>query len=170
MFAEGGGGRPGDTDTTAVAQLDVPTFRLVAELSGQVPLVAIVSGYCFAGNAALAGACDVIIATPDARLGMGGPAMIEGGGLGVVAPDDVGPMSVQVPNGVVDVLVADEAAAVSAARRYLSYFGADPATRGIRDARHADQRRLRHLIPENRVRSYDVRPVVATPVRYRQRA
>jgi acetyl-CoA carboxylase carboxyltransferase component len=162
MFAEGGGGRPGDTDTTAVAQLDVPTFRLVAELSGQVPLVAIVSGYCFAGNAALAGACDVIIATPDARLGMGGPAMIEGGGLGVVAPDDVGPMSVQVPNGVVDVLVADEAAAVSAARRYLSYFGADPATRGIRDARHADQRRLRHLIPENRVRSYDVRPVVAT--------
>jgi acetyl-CoA carboxylase carboxyltransferase component len=162
MFAEGGGGRPGDTDTTAVAQLDVPTFRLAAELSGQVPLVAIVSGYCFAGNAALAGACDVIIATPDARLGMGGPAMIEGGGLGVVAPEDVGPMSVQVPNGVVDLLVADEAAAVSAARSYLSYFGAAPATRGVRDAPHADQRRLRQLIPANRVRSYDVRPVAAT--------
>ena len=124
MFAEGGGGRPGDTDTTAVAGLDVPTFRLTARLSGRVPLVAVVSGYCFAGNAALAGACDVIIATPEASLGMGGPAMIEGGGLGVVAPDEVGPMSVQVPNGVVDLLVADEAAAVAAARRYLSYFGA----------------------------------------------
>ncbi|HYX57900.1 MAG TPA: biotin carboxylase N-terminal domain-containing protein, partial [Streptosporangiaceae bacterium] len=98
MFAEGGGGRPGDTDTTSVAGLDVPTFRLTARLSGRVPLVAIVSGYCFAGNAALAGACDVIIATPEASLGMGGPAMIEGGGLGVVAPDAVGPMSVQVPN------------------------------------------------------------------------
>ena len=157
MFAEGGGGRPGDTDTTSVAGLDVPTFRLTARLSGRVPLVAIVSGYCFAGNAALAGACDVIIATPEASLGMGGPAMIEGGGLGVVAPDAVGPMSVQVPNGVVDLLVPDEPAAVAAARRYLSYFR--PRT-ALSPAEHADQRVLRHLIPENRVRSYDVRPVI----------
>ena len=156
MFAEGGGGRPGDTDTTSVGGLDVPTFRLAAALSGQVPLVAIVSGYCFAGNAALAGACDVIIATPEASLGMGGPAMIEGGGLGVVAPDDVGPMSVMVPNGVVDLLVPDEPAAVMAARRYLSYF----RPRAGIPAEHADQRVLRHLIPENRVRSYDVRPVI----------
>jgi acetyl/propionyl-CoA carboxylase alpha subunit/acetyl-CoA carboxylase carboxyltransferase component len=159
MFAEGGGGRPGDTDTAAVAQLDVPTFRLTAQLSGQVPLVAVVSGYCFAGNAALAGACDVIIATPEASLGMGGPAMIEGGGLGVVAPEEVGPMSVQVPNGVVDLLVADEAAAVSAARRYLSYFGGSGPSPA---APYADQRKLRHLLPENRARSYDVRPVVET--------
>jgi acetyl/propionyl-CoA carboxylase alpha subunit/acetyl-CoA carboxylase carboxyltransferase component len=159
MFTEGGGGRPGDTDTTAVAQLDVPTFRLAAELSGQVPLVAVVSGYCFAGNAALASACDVIIATPEASLGMGGPAMIEGGGLGVVAPAEVGPMTVQVPNGVVDLLVDDEPAAVRAARRYLSYLGAPVTAAG---APHADQRRLRQLIPENRVRSYDVRPVVET--------
>jgi acetyl/propionyl-CoA carboxylase alpha subunit/acetyl-CoA carboxylase carboxyltransferase component len=156
MFAEGGGGRPGDTDTTSVAGLDVPTFRLTARLSGRVPLVAVVSGYCFAGNAALAGACDVIIATPEASLGMGGPAMIEGGGLGVVAPDAVGPMSVQVPNGVVDLLVPDEVAAVAAARRYLSYFRPGAGE----PVEHADQRVLRHLIPENRVRSYDVRPVV----------
>jgi len=161
MFAEGGGGRPGDTDTTSVGGLDVPTFRLTAALAGQVPLVAIVSGYCFAGNAALAGAADVIIATPEASLGMGGPAMIEGGGLGVVSPDEVGPMSVQVPNGVVDLLVPDEAAAVMAARRYLSYFGSQPAAPDLgAPAEHADQRVLRHLIPENRVRSYDVRPVV----------
>jgi acetyl/propionyl-CoA carboxylase alpha subunit/acetyl-CoA carboxylase carboxyltransferase component len=164
MFAEGGGGRPGDTDTTAVASLDVPTFRLTAGLSGRVPLVAVVSGYCFAGNAALAGACDVIIATPEASLGMGGPAMIEGGGLGVVAPDEVGPMSIQVPNGVVDLLVPDEAAAVAAARRYLSYFRPVPASTvpagAGDDTPHADQRVLRHLLPENRVRGYDVRPVV----------
>ena len=158
IFAEGGGGRPGDTDTTAVASLDVPTFRLTAQLSGRVPLVAVVSGYCFAGNAALAGACDVIIATQDASLGMGGPAMIEGGGLGVVAPAEVGPMSIQVPNGVVDLLVADEAAAVAAARRYLSYFGGSRT--GTQDAPHGDQRVLRHLVPENRMRSYDVRPVI----------
>ena len=157
MFAEGGGGRPGDTDTTAVAGLDVPTFRLAARLSGRVPLLAVVSGYCFAGNAALAGVCDVIIATQDASLGMGGPAMIEGGGLGVVAPDEVGPMSVQVPNGVVDLLVPDEAAAVAAARRYLSYFG---GSRPDAEVACADQRVLRHLVPENRVRGYDVRPVI----------
>jgi len=181
IFAEGGGGRPGDTDTAAVAQLDVPTFRLLAELSGQVPLVAVVSGYCFAGNAALAGACDVIIATEGSSLGMGGPAMIEGGGLGVVAPADVGPMSVQVPNGVVDVLVPGDAAAVASARAYLGYVagpGGPPAPSQQRPpaqgppapgaraqspaAGHADQRELRHLVPENRVRAYDVRPVIQT--------
>jgi len=123
-----------------------------------VPLVAVVSGYCFAGNAALAGACDVITATPEASLGMGGPAMIEGGGLGVVAPDEVGPMSIQVPNGVVDLLAEDEAAAVPAARRYLSYVGG--ARAHAQDAPHGDQRVLRHLVPENRVRGYDVRPVI----------
>jgi acetyl/propionyl-CoA carboxylase alpha subunit/acetyl-CoA carboxylase carboxyltransferase component len=177
IFAEGGGGRPGDTDTYAVAQLDVPTFRLAAELSGQVPMVAVVSGYCFAGNAALAGSCDVIIATEGSSLGMGGPAMIEGGGLGVVAPGDVGPMPVQVANGVVDVLVPDDDAAVDAARRYLSYFAVPaftgPASTGPASTGPAftgpaagwespGQRRLRHLVPENRLRSYDIRPVLET--------
>ena len=156
IFAEGGGGRPGDTDTAGVAGLDVTTFRLLAALNGHVPLVAIVSGYCFAGNAALAGACDVIIATEGSSLGMGGPAMIEGGGLGAVAPGDVGPMWVQVPNGVVDVLADDDAAAVAVAKKYLRYFaGPDD-----KPADHADQRVLRHLVPENRVRAYDVRPVI----------
>jgi acetyl-CoA carboxylase carboxyltransferase component len=162
MFAEGGGGRPGDTDTTAVAQLDLPTFRLAARLSGKVPLIAVVTGYCFAGNAALASACDLIIATADASLGMGGPAMIEGGGLGTVPPGDVGPMSVQVPNGVVDVLVDDEAGAVAVARRYLSYFGGNAGAAADGTAAHGDQRVLRHLVPENRLRGYDVRPVIET--------
>ena len=155
IFAEGGGGRPGDTDTSAVAQLDVPTFRLLAELKGAVPTVAVVAGYCFAGNAALAGSCDTIIATEGSSLGMGGPAMIEGGGLGVVAPGDVGPMDVQWANGVVDRLAPDDAAAVAEARRYLSYFDGRAAP-----VEHADQRTLRHLVPENRLRAYAVRPVL----------
>jgi acetyl-CoA carboxylase carboxyltransferase component len=144
-----------------VASLDVPTFRLAARLSGRVPLVAVVSGYCFAGNAALAGVCDVIIATPEASLGMGGPAMIEGGGLGVVAPDEVGPMSIQVPNGVVDLLVEDEAAAVAAARRYLSYFGgssadaqdAPPAGRATRNWSPNSTAAARRSAPPRRSRS-----------------
>jgi acetyl/propionyl-CoA carboxylase alpha subunit len=157
IFAEGGGGRPGDTDTSAIASLDVPSFRMLAELAGKVPTVAVVSGYCFAGNAALAGCCDVIVATAGASLGMGGPAMIEGGGLGDVDPGEVGPADVQAANGVVDVLVPDDAAAVDAARQYLSYF-AGPGE----PAEHTDQRELRHLVPENRVRSYRIRPVIET--------
>ena len=155
LFAEGGGGRPGDTDQAVVAGLDVMTFASFARLSGRVPRVGIVSGRSFAGNAALLGACDVIIATANATVGMGGPAMIEGGGLGSYAPEAVGPLAIQVPNGVVDVAVADEREAVDVAQRYLSYFqGRIPRWTC------ADQRLLRTLIPENRLRAYDVRGVL----------
>ncbi|WP_199849535.1 carboxyl transferase domain-containing protein [Blastococcus sp. Marseille-P5729] len=159
MFAEGGGGRPGDTDHPYVAQLDVPTFRTLASLVGQVPIVCVVSGYCFAGNAALVGCADVVIATEDVSLGMGGPAMIEGGGLGVYAPKDVGPASVQYPNGVIDVLVPDEVTAVARAREAVLLL-----SRQTGAVKHHDQRVMRHLIPENRLRSYDVRPVLETLV------
>ncbi|MEU6679984.1 carboxyl transferase domain-containing protein [Streptomyces sp. NPDC046925] len=158
LFAEGGGGRPGDTDTTSVAGLDVTTFQQMGRLSGQVPLVGIASGRCFAGNAALLGCCDVVIATPEASIGMGGPAMIEGGGLGVYRPEEVGPLSVQVPNGVVDIAVADEAEAVRVARRYLAYFSYDHGEEGGWQA--PDPRLLRHVVPENRRRAYDVRTAI----------
>jgi acetyl-CoA carboxylase carboxyltransferase component len=157
LFAEGGGGRPGDVDVLGVAHLDVMTFASWARLSGLVPRVGIVSGRCFAGNAALLGASDVIIATADASIGMGGPAMIEGGGLGVFAADDVGPLSIQVPSGVVDVAVDDELQAVEVAKKYLSYF------QGPLEAWScADQQLLRGAIPENRLRVYDVRGVLHT--------
>jgi acetyl-CoA carboxylase carboxyltransferase component len=155
FFTEGGGGRPGDTDGSGVAGLDCHAFNYFARLSGLVPLVGINSGYCFAGNAAILGCCDVIIATENSNIGMGGPAMIEGGGLGAYDPRDIGPMSVQVGNGVVDVAVTDEADAVAVAKRYLSYF---------RGPTHewdcADQHALRTLVPENRLRVYDVRRVI----------
>jgi acetyl-CoA carboxylase carboxyltransferase component len=157
LFAEGGGGRPGDTDTTSVSGLDTMAFHLFARLSGQVPLVGIASGRCFAGNAALLGCCDVVIATEDSNIGMGGPAMIEGGGLGVFAPEEVGPMAVQVPNGVVDVPVADEAEAVRVAKRYLAYFQGR-----LTEWESADQDLLRGLVPEDRKRVYDVRTVIET--------
>ncbi len=156
LFAEGGGGRPGDVDMPIVAGLDCRAFHLFARLSGLVPLVGIAAGYCFAGNAALLGCCDVVIATEDSSIGMGGPAMIEGGGLGVYQPGEVGPIEVQSANGVVDLRVQDEAAAVQAAKRYLSYF------HGPRQAppEPPDQTALRELIPTNRKRSYDVRAVI----------
>ena len=156
LFAEGGGGRPGDQWHAPVG-LDSPTFSSFGRLSGLVPTVGIVSGRCFAGNAALLGSCDVIIATKNTNIGMGGPAMIEGGGLGVFRPEDVGPLDVQVPNGVVDILVEDEADGVGAAKKYLSYFQGPVAT-----FEAADQRHLRFAIPENRMRSYDVRSVINT--------
>jgi acetyl-CoA carboxylase carboxyltransferase component/biotin carboxylase/biotin carboxyl carrier protein len=157
FFTEGGGGRPGDTDALGVAGLDCLAFHYFGGLSGLVPLVGITSGRCFAGNAALLGCCDVVIATRGSNIGMGGPAMIEGGGLGVFRPEEVGPLDVQVRNGVVDVAVRDEAEAVAVARRYLSYFqGVLP------DGPCADQRELRAIIPENRLRVYDVRRVIET--------
>jgi acetyl/propionyl-CoA carboxylase alpha subunit/acetyl-CoA carboxylase carboxyltransferase component len=157
FFTEGGGGRPGDTDQVFAGNLHTPAFNMFGQLSGLVPLVGITSGRCFAGNAVILGCCDVVIATANANIGMGGPAMIEGGGLGVFRPEEVGPMSVQTRNGVVDIAVADEPEAVRAARQYLSYFqGATPEWTA------ADQRLLRRAVPENRLRVYDVRSVLTT--------
>ncbi|WP_159840613.1 acetyl-CoA carboxylase family protein [Nocardia sp. CY41] len=155
FFTEGGGGRPGDTDYPGISGLDVTTFRAMGALSGRVPLIGIVSGRCFAGNAALLGMCDVVIATPDANIGMGGPAMIEGGGLGVYAPEDIGPVEVQRRNGVVHIVAADEAEAVATARRYLAYF------RGATEDWIApDPRLARHVVPENRLRAFDIRAAI----------
>ena len=155
LFAEGGGGRPGDTDTSGVAGLDCFAFTYFAQLSGLVPVLGITTGRCFAGNAVLLGCCDVIIATEDSNIGIGGPAMIEGGGLGIFTPEEVGPMDVQVPNGVVDIAVKDEKEAVATAKKYLSYF------QGVKKEWKApDKRKLRFAVPENRLRYYDMRKVI----------
>ena len=157
LFAEGGGGRPGDVDIMElkVAGLDLDTFTRYARLSGLVPVIGIVSGRCFAGNATLLGCSDVIIATKNANIGMGGPAMIEGGGLGTCRPEDIGPIDIQAPNGVVDIVVADETEAVKTAKKYLSYFQGP-----LSKWECADQRLLRSCIPENRLMAYDIRKVI----------
>ncbi|WP_428488905.1 carboxyl transferase domain-containing protein [Rhodopila sp.] len=157
LFGEGGGGRPGEDYIGPRVAVDTHTFTTFSQLSGLVPLVAVVNGRTFAGNTALVACSDVIIATEGSTLGMGGPAMIEGGGLGIYTPEQVGPMSVQVPNGVVDILVKDEAAAVETAKKYLSYFQGSIAA-----WQAPDQRRLRHVVPENRLRLYDMRRIIET--------
>ena len=157
FFAEGGGGRPGDTDYPVVSALDTRAFALWAGLSGLVPRIAIVAGRCFAGNAVIAGCADLIVATENISLGMGGPAMIEGGGLGKVDPDEVGPIAMQAANGVVDLVVADEAAAVAATKRLLGYFQGTVPT-----GEPADQERLRDAVPERQRRAYAVGPIIET--------
>lgn len=157
LFAEGGGGRPGDVDAggVVIAGLDLSTFAMFGGFSGKAPLVGIVSGPCFAGNAALLGCCDVIIAAQNANIGMGGPVMIEGGGLGVFRPEDVGPIGVQTNNGVVDIAVEDDAQAVAVAKQYLSYFQGT-----VREWQAPDTKPLRTIIPENRRRAYDMKRVI----------
>jgi acetyl/propionyl-CoA carboxylase alpha subunit/acetyl-CoA carboxylase carboxyltransferase component len=165
LFSEGGGGRTGggsgppigSSGVTSLGGLSTRTWRELGKLSGLVPLVGINSGYCFAGNVVLLGACDVIIATKDSSMGIGGPAMIEGGGLGAYSPDEVGPVSIQEPNGVIDLLAEDEAEAVALAKAYLSYFQGP-----LSDWTAHDQRPLRHIIPENRRAVYDIRKVIET--------
>jgi acetyl-CoA carboxylase carboxyltransferase component len=179
LYAEGGGGRTGGGSGTSSGQppagaaqartpppampaaslggLKTATWRELGKLSGLVPLVGVVSGRCFAGNVVLLGACDVIIATKDTTMGIGGPAVIEGGGLGAYAPEEVGPISIQEPNGVIDVLVEDEIEATAVAKKYLSYFQGRAKTW----ERH-DQRALRNMVPENRRSVYNVRKIIET--------
>jgi acetyl-CoA carboxylase carboxyltransferase component len=155
FFTEGGGGRPGDTDTGGVTGLDCRAFLWFGQLSGTVPLVGVNAGYCFAGNAAILGCCDVVIATADSNIGMGGPAMIEGGGLGVYRPTEVGPIDVQRRNGVVDIVADDEAHATALARQYLSYFQGP-----VDDWSCAEQTELRDVVPVDRLRGYDVHAAI----------
>ncbi len=155
FFAEGGGGRPGDTDRVTHAGISNGTFTKFAQLSGQVPMVGVVSGRCFAGNAAFLGCCDVVIADESSNIGMAGPAMIEGGGLGVYPPEAIGPIDIQCQNGVVDIRVKNENEACEVAKKYLSYF------QGKKENWKApDQRKLRHVVPENRLRVYEVRDAI----------
>jgi acetyl-CoA carboxylase carboxyltransferase component len=157
FFAEGGGGRPGDTDIPVVSALEVPAFALWAGLSGKVPRIAVVHGRCFAGNAVIAGCSDLIVATESSSIGMGGPAMISGGGLGEVTPDEVGPSSMQSGNGVIDVLVADEAEAVEVTKRLLSFFQGPVAP-----GKAPDQSSLRDVVPEGARRAFDPMPLIRT--------
>ena len=158
LLAEGGGGRPGDVDMPIVAGLHVSTFASFARLNGRVPVVGIAAGRCFAGNAALLGCCDVVIATQNSNIGMGGPAMVAGGGLGAFRPEDIGPARVQHANGVIDVLVDDEDQAVATARQYLGFFQGAQVTQASWQA--PDAVALRAVVPENRLRVYDTRQAV----------
>lgn len=155
LFAEGGGGRPGDTDAAIVAGLHVATFGSYARLSGKVPVVGIAAGRCFAGNAALLGCSDVIIATRNSNIGMGGPAMIAGGGLGQFTPEQIGPSQFQGANGVIDILVDDEAQATSVAKHYLSFFQG-----GVNRWTCHDQSSLRDALPANRAQTYVMRHIM----------
>jgi acetyl-CoA carboxylase carboxyltransferase component len=155
FFTEGGGGRPGDTDGIGVSGLDCLAFLWFAQLSGTVPLIGVNAGYCFAGNAAILGCCDIVIATEDSNIGMGGPAMIEGGGLGVFEPTEIGPIEVQRANGVVDIVAADEAEATAIAKRCVGYFQGT-----IAEWEAPDQTALRDVVPLDRLRAYDIRTVI----------
>ncbi|MEO1078017.1 MAG: carboxyl transferase domain-containing protein [Pseudomonadota bacterium] len=158
MYTEGGGGRPGDTDvTTQIAGLNVSTFASWSALNTGQPRIAVNNGYCFAGNAALFGAADLRIATRASSIGMAGPAMIEGGGLGQFRPEEIGPAALQERNGLLDLLVADETAATAAARRLLWYFQGDLGAPPVKD-----QGCLRDVLPADRRWSYDVRAILET--------
>jgi acetyl-CoA carboxylase carboxyltransferase component len=156
MYTEGGGGRPGDTDvSTQIAGLDIGSFVEWAALSGVVPRIAVNNGYCFAGNAALFGCADITIATRNSWIGMAGPAMIEGGGLGEFAPTDIGPSERQYANGVIDLLADNEADATRLAKRLLGYFQGT-----LPDWQAAEQEALRDALPEDRRFTYDVRKII----------
>ena len=157
FFAEGGGGRPGDTDHPVVSALDVRAFALWARLSGLVPRIAVVAGRCFAGNDVIAGCADLIVATENVSIGMGGPAMIEGGGLGKVDADEIGPIDMQTKNGVVDFVAKDEADAVAATKKLLAYFQGPVAPGPV-----PDQETLREMVPERQRRAYAVKPIIET--------
>ncbi len=152
-WLEGGGARPHDLNVGL--RISTQTFVAFAKLSGLVPTIGIVAGRAFAGNANLSGLTDVLIATPQAVLGMAGPPLVEAALGQKLTPEEIGPVDVHLRTGVIDILADDEPAANRLARQYLGYF------RGRAAAWDAPEvERLRQLVPENPRRGYDVRRVI----------
>ncbi len=152
-WLDGGGARP--HDMLVNNRGSTPTFVTFARLSGLVPTVGILPGRAFAGHANLAGMCDVLIATKGSSMGMAGPPLVEAA-LGVkLTPEELGPASVHVASGVIDILVEDEAEAIAAAKKYLGYFRG-PHTRG----EAPDQSAMRDVVPESPKRAYNVKKAI----------
>lgn len=177
LYAEGGGGRPGDTDYPTGSGLMTPSFALMGEVKASgIPIIGVANGYVFAGNAALLGTCDVVVATRGGSaavaggvekagktsIGMGGKAMIEAGGLGVVESDDIGPTPVHAVTGGIDVVVDDEAAAALITRKIMGVF-TRPQLAERQWSYSADVKHLRTCLPsvEGRRRAFDMRKVIS---------
>lgn len=152
-WLEGGGARP--HDITVGLRADTHTFVAFARLSGLVPTIGIVTGRCFAGNANLAGMCDILIATKDAVIGMAGPALVEEGLRIKVTPEEIGPAELHVQTGVIDILVEDDAAAGAAARKALGFFQGAAG-----DWKAPDTEKLRDIVPTDPRAGYNVRKVI----------
>lgn len=152
-WLEGGGARP--HDFTVSHRGDTHTFVNAARLSGLVPTIGIVSGRCFAGNANLAGLCDVLIATEQAVMGMAGPALVQQALGFTPTPEEIGPAQVHVEAGAADALVKDDAAAAALARKAIGYFFG-PAPPG----RAPDAAKLREIVPADPMQGYNVRRVL----------
>lgn len=158
MFTEGGGGRPADTDvSTQIAGLNITSFTRWARLTGHSLRISVNNGYCFAGNAALYGASDFCIATKKSWIGMAGPAMIEGGGLGIFNPKDIGPAEMHFKNGHIDFLAEDEEEATNFTQKLLSYFQGS-----TQNWIEHDQTLLRQIIPSDRRMGFPVRNIIET--------
>ena len=130
-----------------------------------MPLVGIVAGRCFAGNAALLGCCDVVIATAAARSAWAARRWSRAAASARSAPEEIGPSDVQSRSGVIDVLVADEAEAVAARQALPRRSSRAHAAAGTA----ATRPRCATSLPANRLRAYDIRAadraLVATPAR-----
>lgn len=154
-WLDGGGARP--HDMLLAARGKTPTFVVFARLNGLVPTIGVVPGVAFAGQANLAGMCDLLIGVRGSALGMAGPPLVEAA-LGVrYTPQDIGPTDMHEASGVYDLVVEDDAQAVSMAQRYLSYFSGPVPCKDC-----PDQSVLCGLVPENPRQSYDVRRVIET--------
>ena len=159
FFVDGGGSRARHP-RTGLGHLELSgqigrftLFDGMAELSGWVPTVAIVSGPSFAGHASLAGFSDMVIATRGSAIGMGGPPMVEAA-LGLtLTPQELAGVEMHERTGGIDLLVDNEPAAIQSAKRYLEFLWDQPE--GPPDPSAED---IADLIPETG--PYDIHPII----------
>jgi acetyl-CoA carboxylase carboxyltransferase component len=159
-FADGGGARAQGLAGRGWGQAGMSntlgTFDGLATLSGWVPIVSVVSGRSFAGNASIAGFSDVVFATKGSAIGMGGPPLVEAA-LGLkVTPEELAPSEMHEKSGGIDLLIEDDEQGAELVRRYLAYFLIEQ-TEGVVSPTHET---IRSIVPDNRRGVYDMRKVI----------
>ncbi|CAJ1496157.1 acyl-CoA carboxylase subunit beta [[Mycobacterium] burgundiense] len=160
MLLEGAGFRPGKHGGRS------PTDLLAqAQCSGLVPTAAAVLGPSAGHGALVAPVCDFRIMSRHGAIFTAGPPVVKEATGEAISKEDLGGPEVALPSGVVHNLVDDDASALDAIRRYLSYFPSSawsypPSRPTGDDTAPRTTPELLEIVPRDNRRVYDMRSVL----------
>ncbi len=166
MILDGGGHRIQDGQDARHFAHANGGFQNFARASGWIPMVAVMLGAGFAGPTNYAGMSDFVVMVRGlSTMGLAGPALVKAATGEDIDNQALGGAEIQVDRqGLADLGTADEAQAIGAARRFLSYLPGNARAPQAIDSAAAPVGRIDDaildLVPVSTRKAYDVRKVL----------